>query len=173
LKDTTKEKQQAEIRMDANTKSKENEKESPGDTRIPTERVEVPKENQLTAVLAKWPEILEEVRKQKKSTHAFLLEGKPKGLKGESLLLVFKEGYSFHRDKFNQPENRTVVEEVLTKFLGRRITLESLMESECAHIDDSPGVVISDNNGDQKEDACVSKAVELFGAQLVHVRKDK
>ena len=90
------------------------DKNVPTDTPSP-DNILTKGENLFSFVSAKWPEILEAVRQRKKSTHAFLLEGKPMGVKGESLLLVFKEGYSFHRDKFNQPENKAVVEEVLVK----------------------------------------------------------
>ena len=145
------------------------------DTNIPTEKTEIPRESKLEGILSKWPDILEEVRRKKKSTHAFLLEGKPKGLKGQSLLLVFKEGYSFHRDKFNQPENKTVVEEVLGKYLGIKITLESLMENEYDQKAEEEGSssVLSNDERDYKGDTCVKQAVELFGEQLVHVSKDK
>ncbi|KUO60478.1 MAG: DNA polymerase III subunit gamma/tau [Gracilibacter sp. BRH_c7a] len=119
-------------------------------------------------VTAKWLDILEDVRKKKKSTHAFLLEGKPMGIKEESLLLVFKEGYSFHRDKFNQPENKAVVEEVLLKSLGQKLSLENLLENEFELLNQG-----SNLDGDKKNSQCIQQAVELFGAQLVQVREDK
>lgn len=110
-------------------------------------------EDLFTAVQAKWPGVLEEVKKKKRSTQAFLLEGKPAGVKGDTLYLVFKEGYSFHKDKFNQPENKTVVEEILHQVLGQKLSLQSVMENEY-------------------EDQCVQQAVEFFGSELVQVKKD-
>lgn len=129
----------------------------------PPARVIAEGENLFAMVTARWPDILEDVRKQKKSTHAFLLEGKPMGIKGECLYLVFKEGYSFHRDKFNQPENKAVVEEVLEKSLGRKLSLENLLEKEYKRIGQEP----------EQVDQCIQQAVELFGAQLVQIREDK
>ena len=148
-----------------------------------TERVTTERGSLFETVTAKWPDILEDVRKKKKSTHAFLLEGKPMGIKGESLLLVFKEGYSFHRDKFNQPENKTVVEEVLVKSLGQKLFLENLLEKEYELINQEINVdgdkkkvyeqVIAESKDNHHGDQCIQQAVELFGAQLVQVREDK
>lgn len=136
----------------------------------------------FSALVEKWPKVLEEVKKEKRSTQAFLLEGKPVGIIEDSLYLVFKEGYSFHRDKFNQPENKTVVEKVIEQFLDRKLSLNSLMESEYEEFagensqttDTKKKVMVSDCDdfqGDQEE-LCVQKAVEFFGAELVQVRKD-
>lgn len=149
----------------------------------PKERVIAEGENLFATVTAKWPDILEDVRKKKKSTHAFLLEGKPMGIKGECLHLVFKEGYSFHRDKFNQPENKAVVEEVLIKSLGQKLVLENLLENEYELINQEVNLdgdnkkayeqVITDSKSNHPDDQCIQQAVELFGAQLVQVREDK
>jgi len=117
-----------------------------------------------TEVMAKWPQILEEVRRQKKSTHAFLLEGKPLEVKGSVLLLLFKEGYAFHRDKFNQPENMTVVETAIKKLSGYKLSLRSMLENEQEN-----GVPGEEN---QQEDSSIKQAMELFGSELVQVRDD-
>jgi DNA polymerase-3 subunit gamma/tau len=141
------------------------------------------KENLFSTLTAQWPEILEEVKKQKKSTHAFLLEGKPAAINEDSLYLVFNEGYSFHRDKFNQPENKMVVEGILERFLEKKLNLTSLMESEyealagensqSSKANAKVATTITDNSRENKEEFCVQKAVELFGSELVQVTKEK
>ncbi len=123
------------------------------------------KEDIISSVLVKWPQILDEVKNKKRSTHAFLLEGKPVEVKDDSLYLIFKEGYSFHRDKFNQPENKDVVEEILEQILGCKLKLSTMMENEYQAFskDDSSG----------EEDLCIRKALDFFGTELVQVNKDK
>jgi DNA polymerase-3 subunit gamma/tau len=127
----------------------------------------------------KWPGILEEVRKQKRSTHAFLLEGKPLAVKNDQVYLVFKDGYSFHRDKFNQVENKNVVEEVLLQTFGKKLSLNNLIESEVqalpAEAADSleSKKKVKDRTKPAEDDYLVQKARELFGDQLVQVRKEK
>jgi len=127
----------------------------------------------------KWPGILEEVRKQKRSTHAFLLEGKPLAVKNDQVYLVFKDGYSFHRDKFNQVENKNVVEEVLLQTFGKKLSLNNLIESEVQALpaeaaDSSESKKkVTDRTKPAEDDYLVQKARELFGDQLVQVRKEK
>lgn len=135
----------------------------------------------------KWSEVLERVRKRKKSTHAFLLEGKPAGLKGNSLLLTFRKGYSFHRDKFNQPENKDIVEEVLAGIFGTKLTLENLMEDELdlngrtAESGEKSGEKSGSREKAQLEreadsedkDIFVQKAKEMFGPELVVVKRGR
>ncbi|RNC28645.1 MAG: DNA polymerase III subunit tau [Candidatus Dichloromethanomonas elyunquensis] len=136
----------------------------------------------FSVLLAKWPEVLEEVKRKKKSTHAFLLEGRPAGVIGETLYLVFKDGYSFHRDKFNQPENRTVVESVLEDLFGRRININNLTEKEYMDLHQAKndtqvaikGLTDQETRGiTESEEDCIQKAVEFFGAELVHISKDR
>ncbi|NLM22240.1 MAG: DNA polymerase III subunit gamma/tau [Peptococcaceae bacterium] len=122
----------------------------------------------ISVVKAKWPQILDEVKKKKKSTHAFLLEGKPAAVKGDILYLTFKEGYSFHKEKFDQPENKQVVEIVLQRLLGCKLQLNSVMESDYQDMARDKPV----ENPSNQEDLCINKAVDFFGPELVQVKKD-
>ncbi|HHV65002.1 MAG TPA: DNA polymerase III subunit gamma/tau [Peptococcaceae bacterium] len=143
-------------------------------------------DSDLTSLLkAKWPEILEGVKKGKKSTHAFLLEGTPAQVAGELLYLVFKDQYSFHRDKFTQPENKDIVEKVIERCLGKKLKLTPLLNKEFKELaanfnsGDVEPEKASAENGDllntklrECEDSCVQQAVELFGAELVEVKEE-
>lgn len=118
----------------------------------------------LAGIEGRWPEILEQVRQQKKSTHAFLLEGRPGSIEGEVLTLVFREGFSFHRDKVNQPENRQTIEKVLLDLFGVPLKLQSALESEWARAEKNPQ--------ESAEEILIKKAEALFGKELVEVRQD-
>jgi len=133
-------------------------------------QIALEKKNRFEYLLSKWPEILEEVKKKKKPTHAFLLQGKPAGIEGDLLYLVFKEGYSFHRDKFNQPENKSVVEQIIEVVLGQKLTLINLMENEFQSLGKERPTGDEGLNG---EDLCIRKAYDFFGVDLVQVNKEK
>lgn len=118
----------------------------------------------LNVIQNKWPEVLDQVRKYKKSTHAFLMEGKPQDLKDHNLYIIFKEGFSFHRDKVDQPENRETIEKALSEIFGTRLTLRNIMENELEKL--KPGT-------DQEEDNPIAKKAEdIFGADMVIVKQD-
>lgn len=118
----------------------------------------------LELIQNKWPEVLDHVRRYKKSTHAFLLEGKPLDLKEQNLFIIFKEGFSFHRDKVNQTENRETIEKVLLEVLGVSLNLQNMMESEWEKF--KPEI------SEEESHAVVKRAEDIFGADIVFVKQD-
>ena len=124
-----------------------------------------PKSNELPASLPvlpaapgeikeKWPRVMEEIKNRKKTLHAFLTECEPGEIKGDQLALIFKNGYTFHKEKAEEPANRKLLEEVLEQICGIKITPRCVMENEtCAEQEDP-----------------VQKAIDLFGAEIVHIK---
>lgn len=125
----------------------------------------------LTAeqVLERWGEVQEEVRKRKKSTHAFMLEGNPGRIENQTLALVFREGYSFHKDKMNQNENRQTLEAALESVFKAKLSVRCMMESEAEAM--SEGKESDPPRQGETEKAVIKKAEDLFGADLVVVKK--
>jgi len=117
----------------------------------------------LEQLATRWPEVLERVWKLKKSTQAFLQESKPYDISDNILTLQFRKGFSFHRDKVDQIENRQTVEQVLEEIFGVKLTLRNLMEDE-----------IGDLSGDHQtqEQTLVRKATAMFGPEMVVVKDE-
>lgn len=120
----------------------------------------------IEKIQERWNDVLDEVKKLKKSTQAFLLEGKPMQLEGNTLTILFREGCSFHKDKVNQLENRKTIEEVLKKLFGISLTLQNLMANEF-HVNETPEI----QESKRQEQALIDKAKDMFGADLVVVRE--
>lgn len=112
-------------------------------------------------IQARWQEVLEYVRKYKKSTHAFLIEANPSSLQGNILTLVFQEGFSFHRDKVDQNENRKTIEEALQQVFGTTLTIRNIMVTELNQQEPAQT---------QREHTIVKKAADMFGAELVVIK---
>ncbi|MDQ7092749.1 DNA polymerase III subunit gamma/tau [Desulfosporosinus sp. PR] len=119
----------------------------------------------IEKIQGQWNDVLEQVKRRKKSTQAFLLEGKPVQIEGNSLTIVFREGCSFHKDKVNQNENRQTIEEVLQQIFGIPLSLVNLMESEFK-TREAPEL----QDLKRQEQTLVDKAKDMFGADLVTVR---
>ncbi|EHQ87262.1 DNA polymerase III subunit gamma/tau [Desulfosporosinus youngiae] len=115
----------------------------------------------IEVIQARWNEVMEQVKKRKKSTQAFLMEGKPAQLKGNTLTILFREGCSFHKDKVNQAENRQTVEEVLKQLFGTSLTLQNFMENEFEPNPETQNL---------EEQDLINKTKDIFGADLVVVR---
>jgi DNA polymerase-3 subunit gamma/tau len=113
-------------------------------------------------VRRQWGRVLEEVKRTKMFCHALLIEGMPLRLEGSVLVIGLRTGYNFHAENLHRPENRSVVEGAVERIFQRRLRLQ------CTIYDGpSPAVepaVTTDG------DPLVTKAAELFGAQILEVK---
>jgi DNA polymerase-3 subunit gamma/tau len=113
----------------------------------------------------RWNEILDEIKKHKKSTQAFLMEGRPFQLKDNTLTILFRTGCSFHKDKVSQMENRKTIEGALKHTFGIPLTIQSFMEEEF-EVGETP----ENQDKQAQEQALINKAKDMFGADLVVVK---
>jgi len=120
----------------------------------------------IERIQERWNDVLDEVKKRKKSTQAFLMEGKPFQLEGNTLTILFREGCSFHKDKVSQIENRQTIEDVLKQLFGISLTLQNFMENEF-QTKETP----ESQNLQTQEQAFINKAKDMFGADLVVVKE--
>lgn len=115
----------------------------------------------IERVRAAWPQILEAVKKKRRSTHALLSEGRPESVEGHVVHIVFGEGFAFHKDNITQGENSTIVTAALAAALGGtwgiRCTLAGGTEAPAA--------------GGGQDDPLVRGAIEMFGADVVRVKE--
>jgi DNA polymerase-3 subunit gamma/tau len=107
-----------------------------------------------------WARVLEEVKRTKMFCHALLIEGTPLALNGSTLVVGLRTGFNFHVENLHKPENRSVVEGALERVFNHHLRLECTIhsaDSQASH----PSV----------EDPVVSAAMQLFGAQVVEVKR--
>lgn len=118
------------------------------------------KDVDLNSIIKKWPDILQIVKKKKISLQALLVEGQPMNLENNVLSIGYKEGFGFHKDAIDKPDNKIFVESTINDYLGTDIRLNFTMENEInkAKKDD-----VKENN------ELVDKAIEVFGKDLVEV----
>lgn len=104
-----------------------------------------------TDVLAEsdWQKILQAVKKEKVSLHAILVEAKP-SLEGESVVLQFKKGYDFHKDKVLENKNylKSLFEKHLLKKLELKARVADLQEPD---------------KDEEKHDELVKNVMDVFG----------
>ncbi len=120
----------------------------------------------IMEIQERWNDVLDQVKKRKKSTQAFLMEGKPFQLQGDTLTILFREGCSFHKDKVSQIENRQTIEDVLKQLFGLSLTLQNFMENEF-----SPKETPENQDSKTQEQAFINKSKDMFGADRVVVKE--
>lgn len=77
----------------------------------------------LDMILAKWADVLAVIKKKKIATHALLIEGKPIKYSDHTLTVAFDQGFGFHKMAVEKPENKKLIEDVLSRAFGGSIIL--------------------------------------------------
>jgi len=76
-----------------------------------------------------WNSILEGVKKKSIFGYVSLHEGEPKEVNDKgSLVIVFKKGYAFHKDRLEERKNKTAVEETVQEYVGEKIPIECIVD---------------------------------------------
>ncbi|NLZ44637.1 MAG: hypothetical protein GX894_07255, partial [Clostridia bacterium] len=131
---------------------------------LPVEAGAAEKSNDLTGPVADfpwWDRLLEEMRGKKRTVEALLKEGVPRSYRPGHLVVAFAPGFRFHWENVRRPDNLRLVEEVLSRLAGERITVECVLEKE--EEARTPG----------KEPELVQKALSLFGGEVVKAEEEE
>lgn len=109
----------------------------------------------INNIKALWKRVLDLVRKNKVTTHAFLLEGKPFEYDNGYLTIAFDSGHNFHKEKIEQEDNKQIIEDALAYLFKNKIKIKCITYSE--------------KNDEPKEDI-VDAAIKIFGGNVIEVK---
>ena len=126
----------------------------------------------LQDVRNRWARILEEVKRLKMFCHALLIEGMPLEVRGQTLVVGLRSGYNFHMESLHRPENRAVVEQALERVFGRRMMLRCQVQEGSGETPLAPAEAPeAPAASTEKTDPLVARAMELFGGEVVAVKR--
>lgn len=137
-------------------------------------------------VLHVWSEILENIKKQRVQTYAWLEPAKPLSFEGNQLVLGFKPEFSLHMENTARPENRQIVERAISCSLGREIEVRCTLSSGFSSNSKSSAAVSpgdeeekeerlqemakqEEDGGDKNTDLLLEGAVKLFNGRVLEV----
>jgi len=129
-------------------KTTEPEPRSPGPT---PDRADKSNKNDAREVL--WNRLLAGVKEKKIPTHALLSQGRLLGTKGDAIVIGFRKGYKFHKDRMEEKGNREIVDSVIKEIFKRELEVQFIF------LEDS-----------QYNDIIVKKAIEYFGEDIVDIK---
>jgi DNA polymerase III subunit gamma/tau len=130
----------------------------------------------FTAIVSKWNHILTTVKERKITVHAWLVDGEPVSVTGESVLVGFKS--AMHRDTTDKAVNKQLIEQVLSEVAGKPMKLVTVMISDWraaqTKVEEKPEemkLVPEAESGNEPE--WVTEAIQLFGEDLVTVKDNE
>ena len=86
-------------------------------------------EEELNQIRAAWDQILLSVKDKNIRVHAFLMEGDPKIIKNNELMVGFDDVFGFHLDMLSRPENKQLVEQVVSSFVQKDMIVKCVFNS--------------------------------------------
>lgn len=132
----------------------------------------------------KWGDVLQRVKEEKVTLHAWLKDGELVSVSEQNLLLAFKN--EIHRETTEKPNHREIIERIAGEVLGKACTLVTVMQKDWQAALDGAGdssaaeardFVLEHESPEgtatpPKRAEWIEEAVKLFGEDLVVV-KDK
>ncbi len=102
----------------------------------------------LQQIKDNWQQVIKGVKKANISTYAFLVEAQVVNLQKGILTLGYQPEYNFHREKLEQKQHRSLVEQILKTAFGQDIKVQCSLLAE---------------GGKNFKDDVLEKAQEIFG----------
>lgn len=126
-------------------------------------------------ILDRWPQFMDTLKKKAITVHAFLMEGRPAGVKENRVLVLFPASRKFHLDMMQQANHLQIAEKVLKEFYGQVLGLECLPEEGDApqpppRPKKAASKLASEGQEGNPQDPVVQKAIEVFGAKVVKIQ---
>lgn len=130
-----------------------------------------------------WPNIIRSVGSKKISIASCLQEGEPVSYKGNTVILGFLKGHSFHREVIEKSQNKRIVEGVLSEVTGRELglgftTIEERRKSGGVGLeepDDEDESLPEDlePGPEQHSDPIVGSALDIFKGRIINNKRRK
>ncbi|CAM4492404.1 MAG: DNA polymerase III subunit gamma/tau [Paenibacillus macerans] len=127
----------------------------------------------------KWNQILQAVKEEKVTIHAWFMNGEPVSVLEDSVLVAFKN--DIHRETTEKPANKQLIENVMARQLGSSCRLVTMMlkdwndaiqgaaepPKEAFELEPPP----EDGGSSNSKEPWVDEALNLFGDDLVVIKE--
>lgn len=76
-----------------------------------------------------WDQLLMMIKERNIRVHAFLMEGSPRVIQNNELLIGFDDVFGFHVEMLSRPENKQLVEQIISGFIQKGIVVKCVFNS--------------------------------------------
>jgi DNA polymerase-3 subunit gamma/tau len=119
----------------------------------------------LERVEASWEHIKRDVRPRSPTVQALLHSIRPIDVEGDTIVLLASS--TFHQTQIENPQNRRIVEEVISKLLGKPIAIRCTIEAKTEARD------LRGQIREARKDDLVRAAMNIFDAQIVDIEAEE
>jgi len=115
-------------------------------------------------IVQKWQEAVEEIRKERVSLGGFLDTCEIKDYKEKVISVLFSERQSFHKERAEDRENKTIIETIMSRVFGERVKLEYIK------IEGGQAKQVNQKKVDH-EDPMVKQILSTLGGNVIDRKK--
>lgn len=171
LEGERKEQGPANIKMDRPQAAEQKVPRKSGSTGNPDRLLSRAEKRYLQRLRARWPEIMEKLRKEKISVHACLIDSKPVACAPDAFLLAFK--YDIHCRMVSENQNRAkeAVEEAVAGIYGERLSMVPVTFSEWEKMKERFIRKQKATVKKKEEDPLIAEAEKLVGKNLLEIKE--
>lgn len=130
---------------------------------------------------AKWPQVLQRVKEERVTVHAWLVDGEPEAVADGTVLIAFRN--TIHRETTEKPANKSLIEGVLASVLGQPAVMATVMQKEwqealavnAGRREEAAAEelkLVPDDGTEQAREPIIEEALRLFGEELVEIKDD-
>jgi DNA polymerase III subunit gamma/tau len=121
-----------------------------------------------------WGDVMERIRQEKVSAHAWLKDSQPVACSDDTFVLAFQ--YELHSQMALKDNIRMTLENALIQALGKQLTMLPILEEDWQGVKTS--YIKNQHDGDdseqasmqKEEDPLISEAKKLFGEELIEIQ---
>lgn len=128
-----------------------------------TKIVDDGKELAFETIKEQWNQVLDKVKKEKIQVHALLKDGKLNSFENNNLKIVYSDGFAFHKDAVNKPDNKELVENIVASHFNKNININFVMGNEI--ISEKPKKKEVENK------KIIKEVIDFFGKDIVEIKK--
>ncbi len=115
----------------------------------------------LEKIKGDWDQILQSIKAVKMNIFALIREGFIIGYDNKLLTIGYNEGYGFHKEAISNPQNKEFVENIVSKYFSKRISINFVMANEKT----------IEKEEDQDIDQAIQEVVDFFGEDIVEINE--
>ena len=114
----------------------------------------------LETIKSQWAAVMQTIKTKKINIYALLLEGEVVSFENNLLTIGYKEGFGFHKEAINSPNNKAFVEEIIGAHFKKPIVMSFISGNKTTK---------SNPSKENTKDQAINEIIDLFGEDVVEI----
>lgn len=111
----------------------------------------------LNTIKQEWPKVLQNIKSKKINLYALIMEGELLSFENKQITIGYKDSFGFHKEAISAPQNKQVVEEIISNYFNKDIATHFTMISNLTKFN-------------SKKDDAIKEVVDFFGEDIVEIK---